>query len=257
MWNKLYWLKWVILYKNYGTIWGYRHFRCHSLCFTAKSPEEEEINHNPNSNGAIVYGSTYLMFTSREPNHDGGIEMWGGPVGEEKLYLSIWSAIMSSTLQSISWIPATNNFCKEGSREPYHKLKGSFFPLVADRTALWHATGDSRKKKKIITWHVTSFSLSLFFVNVCVCGGREGGPTYVWHVLGRKAVNTMCVRIVVTCFKLLKTRCKLYQSPNKSCWKKNTTQDIWLFNDCELRWRWVDWTEPEWGCVGSAREWGV
>lgn len=99
--------------------------------------------------------------------HDGGIEMWGAPVGLEKVYLSIWRAIMSSMLQSISWIPATNNFYQVGSREPYRKLWGSFFPLVSDRTASWHATADSN----II--HLTCN----IFLCACVVGVRVGQHT--------------------------------------------------------------------------------
>lgn len=35
----------------------------------------------------------------------------------------------------------------------------------------------------------------------------------------------------MTCSVLLETHCKLYRSPNKSCWKKNKTQDIRALND--------------------------
>lgn len=71
-----------------------------------------------------------------------------------------------------------------------------------------------------------------------------------------KTVSAMRARIVMACFVLFKTHCKLYQSPNKSCWRENTTQDIWLFNDRELRWR---HSGLDWGwmlCMGSAREGG-
>lgn len=34
---------------------------------------------------------------------------------------------MSSALQSISWIPATNNFYQEDSGEPYHKTPPPLF----------------------------------------------------------------------------------------------------------------------------------
>lgn len=39
------------------------------------------------------------------------------------------------------------------------------------------------------------------------------------------------VRSVMTCSVLLETHCKLYRSPNKSCWKENKTQDIRALND--------------------------
>lgn len=178
--------------------------------------------------------------------HDGGIEMWGAPVGLEKLYLSIW-VIMSSMLQSISWIPATNNFYQVGSREPYHKLWGSFFPLVSDRTALWHATAHS---------NIIHLTCNIF---LCVCVWWVSGWANIRVACfgGEKTVSTMRVRIVMTCFVLLKTHCKLYQSPNKSNWKENTIQDIWLFNDGELRWR---CSGPDWawmGCMGSVWVGGV
>lgn len=39
------------------------------------------------------------------------------------------------------------------------------------------------------------------------------------------------VRSVMTCSVLLETHCKLYRSPNKSCWRENKTQDIRALND--------------------------
>lgn len=74
------------------------------------------------------------------------------------------------------------------------------------------------------------------FLHVCLRRGCESGPTYVCHVSGG-TVSAMPVWIVMTCFVQFETHCKLYQSPNKSYWRENTTQDIRPFNDRGLRWR--------------------
>lgn len=72
------------------------------------------------------------------------------------------------------------------------------------------------------------------FLHVCLRRGCESGLTYVCHVSGG-TVSAMPVWIVMTCFVQFETHCKLYQSPNKSCWRENTTQDIRPFNDRGLR----------------------
>lgn len=47
----------------------------------------------------------------------------------------------------------------------------------------------------------------------------------------------MRVRIVMTWFTPAQcTRTKLYQPPNKSSWRENTTHDISLLNEREQRW---------------------
>lgn len=81
-------------------------------------------------------------------------------------------------------------------------------------------------------------NIIFFFLHECLCCGCEGGSKHTQHVSGSETViSTMCARTVMPCFVLFETHCKLYQSPHKSCWRENTTQDIWPFNDGEPRWR--------------------
>lgn len=73
--------------------------------------------------------------------HDWGIEMWGAPLGLEKLDLSIWRAVMSGMLQSISWMPATNNFYQVDPRESLFRQNcleaGSHFSVHMWRVRGW------------------------------------------------------------------------------------------------------------------------
>lgn len=154
-----------------------------------------------------------------------------------------WSYNVKHTVYQLD--TATDHFYQEVSRELYHKF--SFFhPL----SILWRATADEKNKTKQKNVCLTSLSV---FLHVCLRRGCESGPMYVCHVSGG-TVSAMPVWIVMTCFVQFKTHCKLYQSPNKSCWRENTTQDIRPFNDRGLRWRCsgLDWAWMQHMGVGES-----
>lgn len=93
---------------------------------------------------------------------------------------------MSSALQSISWIPATNNFYQEDSGEPFHKLPHP--PSLFRQNRLMTCYGRLT--------HLTC-NISLFFV--VVVGARVG--LHMCGMFWGGTVSAMRVRIVMTCFR--------------------------------------------------------
>lgn len=51
--------------------------------------------------------------------------------------------------------------------------------------------------------------------------------------LEAKSSTIVCADCHAVRFVLLETHCKVDPSPHKSCWRENTTQDIWPFNGGE------------------------
>ena len=184
--------------------------------------------------------------------HDAEIEMQSAPVTLGKtLYLPTWRATLSLMLQSISWIPATNNIPEApGSHSP--NSEALFFFLFSDRTASWHAAAGSRQKQIIhLTWNIP------VCVCVCVCVvGVRGG----WHTCGMFSGSKRragCVRglswRVPCCSGHIVNSISHPINPAGG----KTQHKIY---DCLMNagrgGGVADWTQPEWG-VRVQWEWGV